>query len=84
MMTNLRDAKSRFSELVKRAAEGEEILITVRGEPLAKLTGVSARCGRPEDRANWIVELADAAAREATGVQAKTPQTYWDETRSGR
>jgi prevent-host-death family protein len=42
MVTNLRDAKSRFSELVKLAADGEEILITVHGEPMVKLIGVGS------------------------------------------
>jgi len=46
MMTSLREAKSCFSELVKRAAEGEEILITVRGEPTAGLAGLAPAGGR--------------------------------------
>ena len=31
------EAKNRLSELVERAARGEEIVITRRGEPLARL-----------------------------------------------
>jgi prevent-host-death family protein len=33
MVTNLRDAKGRLSELVQRAADGEEIVITERESP---------------------------------------------------
>lgn len=84
MVTNLREAKSRFSELVRLASEGEEILITVRGEPMAKLTGVSYGGGRSGDLTEWIAELTDAAAREAVGVEESTPQAYWDESRSDR
>jgi len=83
MITNLRDAKSRFSELVKLAADGEEILITVRGEPMVKLTGVVAG-RRADDRAAWIEELTEAAAREAAGDPVATTQAYWDESRADR
>jgi len=42
MTTNLRDAKSRLSELVRRAAAGEEILITVRGKPTVRLSAIQS------------------------------------------
>jgi len=34
---NLADAKARLSELVERAANGEEVRITRRGKPAARL-----------------------------------------------
>ena len=34
---NLADAKARLSELVERAARGEEVRITRRGKPAARL-----------------------------------------------
>ena len=83
MVTNLRDAKSRFSELVKLAADGEDVLITVRGEPMVKLTGVVV-WQRAEDRAAWIDELTEAAAKEAFGDPVVTTQAYWDEGRADR
>jgi prevent-host-death family protein len=36
---NLREAKARLLELVERAATGEVVCITRRGEPVAQLTG---------------------------------------------
>jgi len=83
MVTNLREAKSRFSELVKLAAEGEDILITVRGEPMARLIGVGSREPRG-DRKDWIAELTKAAELESPDGPVETPQAYWDETRSER
>lgn len=83
MVTNLRDAKSRFSELVKLTADGEDVLITVRGEPMVKLTSVVVG-HRAEDRAAWIDELAEAAAKEALGDPVATAQAYWDESRADR
>ena len=36
------DAKTRFSELLEQAAAGEEILVTKRGKPVARIVGVAA------------------------------------------
>jgi antitoxin (DNA-binding transcriptional repressor) of toxin-antitoxin stability system len=83
MVTNPRDAKGRFSELVKPAAEAEEILITVRGEPMARLTRVVAAY-RSDDRAASTDELTVAAAREASCDPVSTSQGYRDESRSDR
>ena len=40
MMANVRAAKARLSELLERAAAGEEIVITSDGRPKAKLVGI--------------------------------------------
>ena len=42
METNVRDLKSHLSEYLRRAALGEEVLITLRGKPLARLVPVSS------------------------------------------
>ena len=42
MVTNVRAAKARLSELLERAAAGEEIVITSDGRPKAKLVPVAA------------------------------------------
>ncbi len=42
-VVNMRDAKISFSRLVKRAAAGEEIIIAIRGKPMAKLTRIVER-----------------------------------------
>jgi prevent-host-death family protein len=39
---SVREAKAKFSALVGRAAEGEEITITCHGQPRARLVPVSA------------------------------------------
>jgi prevent-host-death family protein len=40
MVTSVRDARARFSELLERAAAGEEIVIAAGGRPKAKLVGL--------------------------------------------
>lgn len=65
MIVNVRESKARLSELVTKAAAGEEILITVRGQPKAKLVAVSAHSERP-DLGAWAEELeARLAAQPA-------------------
>jgi prevent-host-death family protein len=44
----LAHAKAHLSELVERAARGEQVQITRRGKPVARLTGV-AREKKPVD-----------------------------------
>ncbi len=55
MISNLRESKAKLSELVDLAASGEDVLITVRGKPKARLTGVKQL--PKDDRAAWIKKL---------------------------
>ena len=57
---NLYDAKTRLSELVDRAAAGEEIVIAKNGRPLARLGPVPAeRPNRPPGGWEGMVWIAD-------------------------
>ena len=42
-IVNMHEAKSSLSRLVRRAAEGEEILIASHGKPVAKLTPIQEK-----------------------------------------
>ena len=44
---NLYDAKTNLSQLVERAAAGEEIVIAKAGRPMARLMPLPARSGLP-------------------------------------
>ena len=61
---NLYDAKTRLSELVERAAAGEEIVIAKNGKPLAKLgplpTQKPSRLPGGWEEAVWISDDFDA------------------------
>lgn len=61
----VREAKNRFSELVRRAAQGEQITITLHGEPRAQLTRIS-ESRRPfhVDR-KWLLQMKVAASQAA-------------------
>lgn len=84
MVTNLRDAKGRLSELVQLASEGEEIVITVRGEPMARLSGLGRKGAKKGDREEWMAELSAAAEAARVGPPKTTPQQFWDEIREER
>jgi len=45
------DAKTRFSELLERVANGEEITITRHGSPVARMTPVKRRSSAEQRRA---------------------------------
>lgn len=84
MITNLRDAKSNLSQLVQRAANGEEIVITVRGRPTARLTSVSVTQAQSQEREAWAAELAAGAEAVRVGPRKATSQRFWDELRDER
>jgi prevent-host-death family protein len=56
MIASLRESKTRLSELVSLANSGEEILITVHGQPKARLLPVSEP---HSDTVDWLRELSD-------------------------
>ncbi|MFT5470618.1 MAG: prevent-host-death family protein [Verrucomicrobiales bacterium] len=84
MVTNLRDAKTRFSELVQLAAGDEEIIITVRGQPTARLITAKSPENAKTDRAEWVAELSAAAEAAQASNTTSTPQSFWDESREDR
>ena len=84
MITNLREAKSNLSQLVQRAADGEEIVITVRGRPTARLTGVVPKETQHHEREAWAAELSAAAEAARVGPRKATSQQVWDELREER
>jgi prevent-host-death family protein len=47
MIASVRGAKARLSELLERAAAGEEIVIAAAGRPKAKLVGLGETAPRP-------------------------------------
>lgn len=84
MIANLREAKSKLSQLVRLAADGEEIVITVRGRPTARLTGVVPKETQNREREAWVAELSAAAEAARVGPRKSTLQQFWDELRQER
>jgi prevent-host-death family protein len=67
MNVTLRESKAKLSELVERASHGEEIVITVRGQPKVKLAPVDA-ITEYNDFAAWSQTLREQAAKYTAKV----------------
>jgi prevent-host-death family protein len=84
MVRTLRESKAKLSELVERASNGEDVLITVRGKVKARLTKAEA-APAVGDRTEWLKELAALRNSMKTGNKSQiTPQEFWDELREDR
>lgn len=83
MITNLREAKSQLSKLVQLACDGEEIVITVRGKPAARLISIQDAKKIP-DHTEWASELAAVAESVRVNAPKNTPQECWDDLRQDR
>lgn len=80
MIATLRESKAHLSELVNLASTGEEILITVHGEPKARLVPVSEAT---PDVAAWMQELGILRASENPAPAPSSPSAL-DEMREDR
>jgi len=60
------DAKTRFSELIDRAAAGEEFIITRHGSPIARLIPVK-KPSTPQERREAIERMRKLSERLTLG-----------------
>ena len=68
MIANVRTAKARLSELLDRAAAGEEVVITSDGRPKARLVAVHAH---PPFRVNRALLARQPRRRRDRGARAR-------------
>lgn len=61
MDVGIYEAKSRLSQLVEKAEAGEEVILTRRGRPVAKIVNVAP--ARKRDRALLLREILQLAHR---------------------
>ncbi len=58
MHVAVRELKNRFSEYLKYAQAGEEIIVTTHGNPIARLTrlapNLQLRTSQPLDKLAWV------------------------------
>lgn len=79
MITTLREGKAKLSALVERAAKGEEVVITVRGKPKARLCPIGApRPYEQRDCDKWRKTLREARATYSTGQHDSTNEIIED------
>ncbi|MGH7958847.1 MAG: type II toxin-antitoxin system Phd/YefM family antitoxin [Opitutaceae bacterium] len=84
MVVTLKESKARLSELVARAEEGEEIVITVRGKAKARLSAARSATLNEDKKAKWLADLAALRARGRTGRRGPTSDEILDAQRAPR
>jgi prevent-host-death family protein len=57
MNISMTDAKAQLTELVRRAEQGEEVVLTRRGKAVARISAVRKTRLSPEERGRIIDEL---------------------------
>ena len=57
IVVNVHEAKTHLSRLLKRAAEGEEVVIAKAGKPIARLSPVTAsgKCVLGQDKGRVVI-----------------------------
>ena len=80
MIVTLHEANARLSELVERANQGEDILITVRGKVRARLTRALPEV-TASDRQAWVADLRQLHTEVATGTNTLRTEDILSEGR---
>lgn len=80
MIVNLKSAKAHLSRLVETASKGEEIWLTVRGKPKARLCPLAEK-PTPTDTEAWVHSLSDARAKYGRQRNPAPSQELWDDVR---
>jgi hypothetical protein len=74
-MTTLRDAKAKFSEMVKRASRGEEVVITVHGKETIN-SCICRGAARNPIKKNGLKSSINCAKRTGLADMERVPRKY--------
>ena len=80
MTATLEQTQADLLKLLGMVQQGEEVVITREGRPVAKLTGVPQASPSPNRQA-WLAGLAQLRQRLATGKTGLTVEQILDEDR---
>lgn len=81
MTATLEQTQADLVKLLGMVQNGEEVVITREGRPVAKLTGVRQVNASP-DRQTWLAELAQLRQQVSTGKTGPTVEQILEEDRS--
>lgn len=89
MTATLSESQRDLPRLVELVGQGEDVIITVAGEPRARLTrppapAPSPRAPTPVQREKWIEELAELRRSNDTGKHGPTVEEILAEDRADR
>ena len=80
MTATLEQTQADLLKLLGMVQQGEEVVITSQGRPVAKLTGVP-QPNAPPNRQVWLAKLAQLRQRLSTGKTGLTVEQILDEDR---
>ena len=70
------DAKAQLTELVRRAEEGEEVVLTRHGRPAVRLVPAVRRRPSAAERRAVLEAIRDAAPKDYSGPSAARSQDF--------
>ena len=80
MTATLEQTQADLPKLLGMVQQGEEVVITSQGRPVAMLTGVPQASQSP-NRQDWLARLAQLRQRLSTGKTGLTVEPILDEDR---
>ena len=80
MTATLEQTQADLPKLLGMVQQGEEVVITRDGRPVARLTGMPQTNPSP-NREAWLAKLADLRERFSTGKTGLTVEQILDEDR---
>jgi prevent-host-death family protein len=80
MTATLEQTQADLVKLLGKVQQGEEVVITSEGRPVARLTAVLQSSPGP-DRGEWLAKLAEMRQRLATGKTGLNVEQILDEDR---
>lgn len=69
MIVSVRETKARLSELLAKSRQGEDVVITVRGKPSARLVSMDGHNEKPDMEA-WARLIESRLNRQKTADSA--------------
>ena len=77
MQVPISEAKGKLTELVRRAEAGDEVVLTRRGHPIARIAPISAQLRGIDERRAFLKRLRESGKRKVTeGPDAARSQDY--------
>jgi len=83
MLIGIRESKARLSELLSKAGAGEEVVITVRGRPAARLVPIRQDDEGAPSTTSWAKELR-TRLKGAAPARASSSREILDDLRGDR
>ncbi|MDB6040378.1 MAG: hypothetical protein JWM99_4219 [Verrucomicrobiales bacterium] len=83
MTATVEQIRSDLPRLIELVQRGEEVVITMKGQVVAKLTGVP-QAKSPSDRRTWLTKLARLRSSTATGKVTPTTEEILGDLRGER